>query len=73
LARVPETLFSPEDLETFTQVFEELKLRYTSNLDRPESHLSLGILAENQQPASCCLKITIARQCGERVHMFLHA
>jgi tetratricopeptide (TPR) repeat protein len=52
LARVPETLFSPEDLETFTQVFEELKLRYTSNLDRPESHLSLGILAENQnQPA----------------------
>ena len=52
LARVPETLFSPEDLETFTQVFEELKLRYTSNLDRPESHLSLGILAENRnQPA----------------------
>jgi tetratricopeptide (TPR) repeat protein len=52
LARVPETLFSPEDLETFTEVFEELKLRYTSNLDRPESHLSLGILAENRnQPA----------------------
>ena len=52
LARVPQTLFSPEDLRTFTQVFEELKLRYTSNLDRPESHLSLGILAENRnQPA----------------------
>jgi Flp pilus assembly protein TadD len=62
LARVPETLFSPEDLEIFNKVFEELKLRYTSNLDRPESHLSSGILAENQQPASCCLKSTIARQ-----------
>jgi len=28
-------------------VLEELKVRYTSNLDRPESHLSLGILSEN--------------------------
>ena len=28
-------------------VLEELKFRYTSNLDRPESHLSLGILCEN--------------------------
>ena len=48
LARVPETLFSDSDLNLFHEVFEELKLRYTSNLDRPESHLSLGILAENR-------------------------
>jgi tetratricopeptide (TPR) repeat protein len=48
LARSPETLFSGEDLVLFNEVFAELKLRYTSNLDRPESHLSLGILAENR-------------------------
>ena len=40
LARVPETLFSDSDLNLFHEVFEELKLRYTSNLDRPEAHLA---------------------------------
>ena len=48
LARIPETLFTLEELNLFQKVFGELKLRYTSNLDRPESHLSLGILAENR-------------------------
>jgi tetratricopeptide (TPR) repeat protein len=48
LARAPETLFTRNDLEIFNEVFAELELRYTSNLDRPESHLSLGILAENR-------------------------
>ena len=48
LARAPSTLFDEKELELFQKVFAELKLRYTSNLDRPESHLSLGILAENQ-------------------------
>ena len=48
LARIPETLFTLEELNLFQEVFKELKLRYTSNLDRPESHLSLGILAENR-------------------------
>ena len=48
LARIPVTLFTLEELNLFQKVFEELKLRYTSNLDRPESHLSLGILAENR-------------------------
>ena len=51
LARIPETLFTLEELNLFQKVFEELKLRYTSNLDRPESHLSLGILAENRNQA----------------------
>ena len=48
LARIPETFFTLEELNLFRKVFDELKLRYTSNLDRPESHLSLGILAENR-------------------------
>lgn len=48
LSRAPHSLFSPSDFRLFQEVFEELKLRYTSNLDRPESYLSLGILAENQ-------------------------
>lgn len=48
LSRAPHALFSPSDFKLFRKVFEELKLRYMSNLDRPESNLSLGILAENQ-------------------------
>ena len=48
LSRAPHALFSPSDFKLFRKVFEELKLRYVSNLDRPESNLSLGILAENQ-------------------------
>jgi tetratricopeptide (TPR) repeat protein len=48
LSRSPPTLFGSEDLRLFRKVFRELKERYTHNLDRPESHLSLGILAENQ-------------------------
>ena len=48
LARIPETFFTLEELNLFQKVFDELKLRYTSNLDRPESHLSLGIMAENR-------------------------
>ncbi|MBT3665860.1 MAG: tetratricopeptide repeat protein [Opitutae bacterium] len=48
LSRSPTTLFADEDLKLFRSVFRELKARYEHNLDRPESHLSLGILAENQ-------------------------
>ncbi len=48
LSRAPHALFSPSEFKLFRKVFEELKLRYVSNLDRPESNLSLGILAENQ-------------------------
>ena len=48
LSRSPQTLFEEKDLKLFRQVFQELKKRYEYNLDRPESHLSLGILAENQ-------------------------
>ena len=48
LSRSPSTLFSGPDLKLFRKVFRELKERYEHNLDRPESHLSLGILAENQ-------------------------
>ncbi|MDG0963746.1 MAG: tetratricopeptide repeat protein [Opitutales bacterium] len=49
LASIPKKLYSVEDSQLFEQVFKELKARYESNLDRSESHLSLGILAENQQ------------------------
>ncbi len=48
LSRSPSTLFNEEDRNLFRKVFRELKMRYEHNLDRPESHLSLGILAENQ-------------------------
>jgi tetratricopeptide (TPR) repeat protein len=48
LSRSPPTLFADADLKLFRSVFRELKARYEHNLDRPESHLSLGILAENQ-------------------------
>ena len=48
LSRSAPTLFSASDLKLFRKVFRELKQRYEHNLDRPESHLSLGILAENQ-------------------------
>lgn len=48
LSRASPGLFTTEGRKLFESVLEELKLRYTSNLDRPESHLSLGILAENQ-------------------------
>lgn len=48
LSRSPTTLFEESELKLFRKVFRELKKRYEHNLDRPESHLSLGILAENQ-------------------------
>ena len=48
LSSVPDSLFTPVQYKRFLDVFEELKVRYTSNLDRAESHLSLGILSENQ-------------------------
>ena len=51
LSRSPSTLFSEQDRKLFREVFRELKKRYEHNLDRPESHLSLGILAENQGDA----------------------
>ena len=44
-------MFSEQDRKLFREVFRELKKRYEHNLDRPESHLSLGILAENQGDA----------------------
>ena len=48
LSSVPDSLFAPAQYNRFLEVFEELKTRYISNLDRAESHLSLGILSENQ-------------------------
>ena len=48
LSRSPQTLFEESDFKLFRVVFQELKKRFEYNLDRPESHLSLGILAENQ-------------------------
>ena len=51
LARAPEALFSEDEKKLFEEVFLELKSRYESNLDRPESNLSLGILAENRNQA----------------------
>ena len=48
LSSVPDSLFTPAQYQRFLVVFEELKTRYASNLDRAESHLSLGILSENQ-------------------------
>ena len=48
LSRLSETVFAKSELALFRKTFAELKQRYLSNLDRPESHLSLGILAENQ-------------------------
>ncbi len=48
LSRLSESVFAKSELALFRKTFAELKQRYLSNLDRPESHLSLGILAENQ-------------------------
>ena len=48
LSSVPDSLFSTSQRQRFDQVYQELKNRYTSNLDRAESHLSLGILSEQQ-------------------------
>ena len=48
LSSVPDSLFSNSQRQRFDQVYQELKIRYTSNLDRAESHLSLGILSEQQ-------------------------
>ncbi len=48
LSSVPDSLFSTSQRQRFDQVYQELKARYTSNLDRAESHLSLGILSEQQ-------------------------
>jgi tetratricopeptide (TPR) repeat protein len=52
LATLPKSYFKKEELSLFDRVLGELKARYNSNLDRAESHLSLGILEENQgEPA----------------------
>ena len=48
LSRLSGNVFGESELELFRKTFSELKQRYLSNLDRPEAHLSLGILAENQ-------------------------
>ena len=48
LSSVADSFFSDPQRRLFDQVYEELISRYTSNLDRAESHLSLGILSENQ-------------------------
>ena len=48
LTTLPKSYFKQEELPLFDRVLEELKSRYISNLDRAESHLSLGILEENQ-------------------------
>lgn len=48
LSSVPASLFPTSQRQRFDQVYQELKTRYTSNLDRAESHLSLGILSEQQ-------------------------
>ena len=48
LSAVSDSFFSDPQRRLFDQVYEELIARYTSNLDRAESHLSLGILSENQ-------------------------
>ena len=48
LSRLSGNVFGKSELELFRKTFAELKQRYLSNLDRPEAHLSLGILAENQ-------------------------
>ena len=48
LSSVSDSFFSDSQKLKFDQVYEELKARYNSNLDRAESHLSLGILSENQ-------------------------
>jgi tetratricopeptide (TPR) repeat protein len=47
LSAVPQESLTPAVLNQLGPALEELKFRYTSNLDRPESHLSLGILYEN--------------------------
>ena len=48
MSSVSDSFFSNSQKLKFDQVYEELKARYNSNLDRAESHLSLGILSENQ-------------------------
>ena len=48
LSPVSDSFFSDSQRARFDEVYEELKARYTTNLDRAESHLSLGILSENQ-------------------------
>ena len=68
LSRSPPTLFGSEDLRLFRKVFRELKQRYTHNLDRPESHLSLGILAENQG-IQFWLRNTTGLQLNGKVHL----
>ncbi len=52
LSSVPENLLSVADKSLLEKVLVELKARYESDLDRPEAHLSLGILAENQNQPS---------------------
>ncbi len=47
LSSIPRDLFSNKEISLFDDVFKELKMRYLANLDRAESHLSLGILSEN--------------------------
>ena len=49
LARLPASSFPATIRDQFNRALRELKARYSHNLDRPESHLSLGVLAENRR------------------------
>ena len=51
----------------FRKTFAELKQRYLSNLDRPESHLSLGILAENQPTHGSCAALPRSHRKGKHI------
>ena len=51
LTTVSHSLFDPKEKSLFEEVLQELIVRYEANLDRAESHLSLGILAENKNLA----------------------
>jgi len=65
LSRLSGSVLGESELELFRKTFAELKQRYLSNLDRPEAHLSLGILAENQnkpQDAERHYRQAIARE-----------
>tara|TARA_Y100001934_G_scaffold283484_1_gene403669 strand:+ start:3980 stop:6424 length:2445 start_codon:yes stop_codon:yes gene_type:complete len=48
LSRLPSHALTVTEKTAFRPVLAELQARYHANSDRPESNLSLGILAENQ-------------------------
>ena len=49
LSRLPAASFPKAIRPSFYKALREYKARHLQNLDRPEAHLSLGILAENQR------------------------